>query len=84
MTKTFQALVLTRDGDNISAEISERSMNILPDGSVTIAIDWSSVNYKDGLAILPNGRVVRDYPRVPGIDLAGMVTRSSDPRFTEG
>lgn len=84
MTKTFQAFVLSKNGDTIRAEISERSVDMLPDGNVTIAIDWSSINYKDGLATLPKGGVVREYPRVPGIDLAGVVKHSSDPRFDEG
>ncbi|MBX6351518.1 MAG: oxidoreductase, partial [Clostridia bacterium] len=56
----------------------------LPPGEVLVRISYSSVNYKDGLAALPEGRVVRRYPMVPGIDLAGTVLASSDPRFAPG
>ncbi|MCM3895942.1 acryloyl-CoA reductase [Gordonia sputi] len=56
----------------------------LPDGEVTIAVDYSGVNYKDALAVTPRGGVVRDYPIVPGIDLAGEVIASSTLDFNPG
>jgi len=56
----------------------------LPPGDVTIRVEWSSVNYKDGLAATPGGRVVRAFPMVPGVDLAGTVLESADARFTKG
>ncbi|HEY8489294.1 MAG TPA: acryloyl-CoA reductase [Thermaerobacter sp.] len=56
----------------------------LPTGEVTIRVAYSGVNYKDGLASRPDGRVVRSYPIVPGIDLAGKVAESTDPRFRPG
>ncbi|WP_207669906.1 acryloyl-CoA reductase [Thermaerobacter sp. FW80] len=56
----------------------------LPPGEVTIRVAYSGVNYKDGLASRPDGRVVRSYPMVPGIDLAGKVVESADPRFRPG
>lgn len=56
----------------------------LPEGEVTIAVDYSSVNYKDGLAVTPKGGVARSYPLIPGIDIAGVVTASSVPDFAVG
>ena len=58
--------------------------SFLPDGEVTIAVDYSSVNFKDGLAVIPKGGVVRDYPLIPGIDVAGTVTASTSPIFAVG
>ncbi len=58
--------------------------SFLPAGEVTIAVDYSSVNFKDGLAVTPKGGVVRSYPLIPGIDVAGTVTASSSPEFAVG
>lgn len=84
MTDRFRALVAEKTEDSISLNIKERTPEELPEGDVTIRVAYSSVNYKDGLASVPWGRVVRSYPIVPGIDLAGTVTASRDPRFKEG
>ena len=56
----------------------------LPPGEVTIKVHYSSVNYKDALAVTPRGGVVRDYPIVPGIDLTGEVVASDSPEFAVG
>src|SRR5437764_14851820 len=53
----------------------------MPTSEVLVKVAYSSVNYKDGLASIPEGRIVRNYPFVPGIDLAGVVVESNDPRF---
>ncbi|MBX6395064.1 MAG: acryloyl-CoA reductase, partial [Alicyclobacillaceae bacterium] len=84
MTEKFRALVAEKREESISLEIRERTLEELPEGDVTIRVAYSSVNYKDGLATIPEGRVVRQYPIVPGIDLAGTVVDSRDPRFQEG
>lgn len=84
MTDTYRALCVDKPGDDTVIELVEREMSALPDGDVTIRVAWSSVNYKDGLATLAKGGVVRTYPLVPGIDLAGTVVTSSDSRFAEG
>ena len=84
MTNIYRAFVLSKDGDTVGAAIQHRNMSMLGDGNVTIRVAWSSINYKDGLATLSKGGIVRDYPRVPGIDLSGIVTDSSDARFKEG
>jgi len=56
----------------------------LPEGEVTVAVEYSTVNYKDGLCIGPGGGLVRNYPHVPGIDFAGTVESSSDDRYKPG
>jgi putative YhdH/YhfP family quinone oxidoreductase len=72
----FRALVADRAGDDVRRELRELSAEDLPDGEVTVRVAWSSVNYKDALAVAPKGRVAKGYPLVPGIDLAGEVVAS--------
>lgn len=97
MKTTFQALWIDYSdndsdterrhaGDSPLLPLELRSLTIdeLPAGDVLIEVHYSSINYKDALAALPNGQVVRQYPMVPGIDLSGIVIASSDPRFTPG
>lgn len=84
MTDTYRALVVDREGERTRLSVAERRLGDLPDGEVTIRVAFSSVNYKDGLASLPKGGVVRRWPHVPGIDLAGTVSESRDARFQEG
>ncbi|HEY0228171.1 MAG TPA: acryloyl-CoA reductase [Mycobacterium sp.] len=81
---TFQALVARQEGDRITTSIETLSPSDLPPGEVTIRVLYSSVNYKDALALTPNGGVVRNYPIVPGIDLTGEVVESQSPDFGVG
>jgi acrylyl-CoA reductase (NADPH) len=81
---TFQALVARQDGDRITASVETLRPDDLPLGDVTIRVLYSSVNYKDVLALTPGGGVVRDYPIVPGIDLSGEVVESQSPDFAVG
>jgi len=81
---TFQALVARQDGDRITASVETLSPSDLPPGEVTIRVLYSSVNFKDALALTPGGGVVRDYPVVPGVDLAGEVVESQSPNFAVG
>src|SRR5699024_3854273 len=80
----FKALVVDKTEEDFSVEIKELSLDDLPEGEVVIEVAYSSVNYKDGLASIPNGNIVRNYPFVPGIDLSGTVVSSTDARFKEG
>ncbi|PRZ47197.1 acryloyl-CoA reductase [Tritonibacter scottomollicae] len=83
----FKALVMTKDADSgkASAAIEELNEDQLPDGEVTVAVDYSTVNYKDGLCLsAKGGGLVRNYPHVPGIDFAGTVKASSDDRYKSG
>ncbi len=81
----FNALLVTKDDEGkTSASVTEISEDQLPDGDVTVAVEYSTVNYKDGLCIGPGGGLVRNYPHVPGIDFAGTVEASSDDRYKPG
>ena len=84
MTETFAALVVDKDEHQFSTGIKTLSIKDLPEGDVLIRVHYSSVNYKDSLASIPNGNIVKSYPFVPGIDLAGVVVSSNNPRFHEG
>jgi acrylyl-CoA reductase (NADPH) len=72
----FRALLAERDDDDVRRELRELTADDLPEGDVTVKVAWSSVNYKDALAVSPKGRVAKSYPLVPGIDLAGEVVES--------
>ncbi|MCS0494788.1 oxidoreductase [Ancylobacter sp. MQZ15Z-1] len=80
----FQALVLRQADGATTASVETMRDDDLPAGEVTIAVRYSSLNYKDGLAITGKGRIVRNFPMVPGIDLAGVVEESRDARFPAG
>jgi acrylyl-CoA reductase (NADPH) len=81
---TIQALVARQDGDVVTASVETLSPSDLPPGEVTIRVLYSSVNFKDALALTPNGGVVRNYPIVPGIDLTGEVVESHSADFAVG
>lgn len=83
----FNALIVNKDEETglASAAIEQIDLDRLPDGDVTVAVEYSTVNYKDGLCLSPKGGgLVRNYPHVPGIDFAGTVEDSSDPRYKPG
>jgi len=81
----FNALVVNKDDEGkTSAAVTQISEDQLPAGDVTVAVEYSTVNYKDGLCIGPGGGLVRNYPHVPGIDFAGTVEASDDPRYKAG
>ncbi len=84
MSSSFRAYVVNKNADQFTAGLTELTQDDLPAGEVLVKVAYSSVNYKDGLASLPEGKVVRKYPLVPGIDLSGVVAESSDARFKEG
>lgn len=82
----FKALVVNKDEESgkTSAAVEEMTVAQLPAGDVTVAVEFSTVNYKDGLCIGPGGGLVRNYPHVPGIDFAGTVEASEDDRYKPG
>lgn len=80
----FKALVVDKKENDFSVQVKNISLNELPQGDVLIKVSYSAINYKDGLASIPNGKIVTTYPFIPGIDLAGVVVSSQDPRFREG
>ena len=81
----FKALVVEKDAEGKThAEVQELEDSRLPEGDVTVAVEYSTLNYKDGLCIGPGGGLVRHYPHVPGIDFAGTVESSDDDRYKPG
>ena len=83
---TFKALIVEKDDEGaIGQSVQEIGEDRLPaDGNVIVAIDYSTLNYKDGLCLTGAGGLVRTYPHVPGIDFAGTVERSEDSRYKPG
>ena len=80
----FQALLLEKSEAGFSATIRELDESQLPDADVTVAVEYSSLNFKDGLAITNRSPVVRSWPMVAGIDGAGTVIESRHARFKVG
>ncbi len=81
----FNAIVVDKAADGTTkAALKSLSLGDLPPGEVLVAIDYSTLNYKDGLCLGAGGGMVRSYPHVPGIDFAGRVQTSSDPRYRPG
>ncbi|KHS64505.1 quinone oxidoreductase [Pectobacterium brasiliense] len=80
----MQALVLEQSDGLTHAQIREIDAEQLPTGDVTVDINWSGINYKDALAITGKGKIIRNFPMVPGIDFAGTVRHSDSDRFSVG
>lgn len=80
----FKALVLTQEDKKTLAAVQDLDESQLPEGNVTVAVAYSSLNYKDGLAVTGAGKIIRQFPMVPGIDFSGTVITSDDPRYAEG
>ena len=80
----FTALVLEETEGKVTSSIQSLDDSALPDGDVTVAVDYSTLNYKDGMIINGLGRIVRSYPHVPGVDFAGSVIASASPKFKPG
>ncbi len=83
---TFRALVVEKDSDEeVSVAVKELREDQLPEGDVTVAVEYSTLNYKDGLCMRADGgRLVKSWPHVPGVDFAGTVEESADPRYRPG
>lgn len=81
----FRALILEKDGEQAVPRLADLDDSTLPSGDVTVSVEYSTINYKDGLCLSPNGGgLVRNYPHIGGIDFAGTVRDSSDPRYKAG
>ncbi|MBM3658293.1 MAG: oxidoreductase [Actinobacteria bacterium] len=81
---SFRALVLDQIDDALNATVQVLDDDALPDADVTVDVEWSSLNYKDGMVLGGVGRLVRTFPHVPGVDLAGTVVTSDSDRFAPG
>jgi acrylyl-CoA reductase (NADPH) len=84
MDTTFQALVLEQQGGDVTPSLRTLEREALPAGDVLVSVAYSSLNYKDGLAITNTAKIVRSFPMVPGVDLAGRVVESQHSGFQPG
>lgn len=80
----FRGILIEKDESGYRAAVKDIDEACLPDGNVTVRVSHSTLNYKDGLAITGKGPVVRKFPMVPGIDLAGVVEESTHPEYQPG
>lgn len=81
---SFKALVTDNSSGSVVAEIRTLDDQALPPGNVEVKVEYSTINYKDGLVVTSGGGLVKTYPHVPGIDFAGTVTHSAHPRYRVG
>ncbi|WP_436942204.1 acrylyl-CoA reductase family protein [Staphylococcus xylosus] len=84
MTETFKAFVVDEQDGKVTNQYKDLSINDLPEGEVLIKVKYSGINYKDALATVKNSKIVKSYPMVPGIDLAGVVEHSDTHAFEAG
>lgn len=80
----FTALLLSRSDGQTLASFERMAPEWLPSGDVTVRVEFSSLNFKDALAVTGRGAIVKMWPLVPGIDLAGVIERSDDPAWRPG
>ena len=83
MSDQFKALVLDQKGDEFTREIKTLDQSFLKHGDVTIKVDYSDLNFKDGMILKNGGRLVKEFPHIPGIDFSGKVIESKNPKFKE-
>ena len=81
---SFKALVVNQEGENFTREIKEVEQSFLKHGNVLVKVEYSSLNYKDGMILKNGGKLVKDFPHIPGIDFAGTVESSESDKFKKG
>ena len=84
MSDQFKAIVLNQEGENFSREIKSLDKSFLKHGDVTVKVDYSDLNFKDGMILKNGGRLVKEYPHIPGIDFSGKVINSDSEDFKTG
>ena len=84
MSDKFKALILDQKGEEFTREVKSIDKSFLKHGDVTIKVDYSDLNFKDGMILKNGGRLVKEYPHVPGIDFSGKVIQSDNSKFKEG
>ena len=84
MPDNFKAIVLNQDGENFSREVKSIDKSFLKHGDVTVKVDYSDLNFKDGMILKNGGRLVKEFPHIPGIDFSGTVIESENSKFKEG
>ena len=83
MSDQFKALIINQEGDNFTREIKSIDKSFLKHGDVTIKVDYSDLNFKDGMILKNGGRLVKEFPHIPGIDFSGTVIESENSKFKE-
>ena len=84
MSDQFKALIINQEGENFTREVKSIDKNFLKHGDVTIKVDYSDLNFKDGMILKNGGRLVKEFPHIPGIDFSGTVLESENSKFKEG
>ncbi|MDC0233704.1 oxidoreductase [Candidatus Pelagibacter sp.] len=84
MSDQYKAIVLNQEGENFRREIKLIDKSFLKHGDVIVKVDYSDLNFKDGMILKNGGRLVKEYPHIPGIDFAGKVLESENSKFKEG
>jgi acrylyl-CoA reductase (NADPH) len=84
MSDQFKAIVINQSGEKFSREIKSINKSFLKHGDVTVKVDFSDLNFKDGMILENGGRLVKEFPHIPGIDFSGTVTESDNKNFKSG
>ena len=84
MSDQFKAIVLNQEGENFSREVKSLDRSFLKHGDVTVQVEYSDLNFKDGMILKNGGRLVKEYPHIPGIDFSGKVIESENSKFKSG
>lgn len=84
MSDNFKALIVGQEGENFTREIKSIDKSFLKHGNVTVKVDYSDLNFKDGMILKNGGRLVKEFPHIPGIDFSGTVIESESEKFKEG
>ena len=84
MSDQFKALIVNQEGENFTREVKSIDKSFLKHGDVTVQVDYSDLNFKDGMILKNGGRLVKEFPHIPGIDFAGKVLESENSKFKEG
>ena len=84
MTDKFKAIVLNQSGEKFSREIKTLEKNFLNSGDVLVKVDYSDLNFKDAMILKNGGKLIEEYPRIPGVDLSGTVEDSNVDDFKKG
>ncbi len=84
MSDQFKALIVNQEGENFTRDVKSIDKSFLKHGDVTVQVDYSDLNFKDGMILKNGGRLVKEFPHIPGIDFSGKVLESENSKFKEG
>ena len=84
MPEKFKAIIIDNQNEKFTRQVKELDTDFLKDGEVLVKIEYSDLNFKDAMILKDGGKLVKEYPRIPGIDFSGIVSESNDEEFKEG